>query len=41
MTVAIITGATQGIGRRTAELLATRGYHIAILDLHFRKPLVQ
>jgi NAD(P)-dependent dehydrogenase (short-subunit alcohol dehydrogenase family) len=31
--VAAITGAAQGIGRRTAELLASRGYHIAILDL--------
>lgn len=31
--VAAITGAAQGIGRHTAELLATRGYHIAILDL--------
>jgi NAD(P)-dependent dehydrogenase (short-subunit alcohol dehydrogenase family) len=32
--VAGITGATQGIGRRTAELLASRGYRIAIIDLH-------
>jgi NAD(P)-dependent dehydrogenase (short-subunit alcohol dehydrogenase family) len=31
--VAVITGAAQGIGRRTAELLATRGYCVAILDL--------
>jgi NAD(P)-dependent dehydrogenase (short-subunit alcohol dehydrogenase family) len=31
--VAVITGAAQGIGRRTAELLASRGYRIAILDL--------
>jgi NAD(P)-dependent dehydrogenase (short-subunit alcohol dehydrogenase family) len=31
--VAIITGAAQGIGRRTAELLAGRGYRIAIIDL--------
>jgi NAD(P)-dependent dehydrogenase (short-subunit alcohol dehydrogenase family) len=30
--VAVITGAAQGIGRRTAELLAARGYHIAIID---------
>jgi NAD(P)-dependent dehydrogenase (short-subunit alcohol dehydrogenase family) len=30
---AIITGAGQGIGRRTAELLAERGYRIAIIDL--------
>ena len=32
--VAAITGAAQGIGRRTAELLASRGYRIAIIDLH-------
>lgn len=32
--VAIITGARQGIGRRTAELFVERGYRIAILDLH-------
>jgi NAD(P)-dependent dehydrogenase (short-subunit alcohol dehydrogenase family) len=31
--VAVITGAAQGIGRRTAELLAGRGYAIAIIDL--------
>jgi NAD(P)-dependent dehydrogenase (short-subunit alcohol dehydrogenase family) len=31
--VAVITGGRQGIGRRTAELLAARGYRIAILDL--------
>jgi NAD(P)-dependent dehydrogenase (short-subunit alcohol dehydrogenase family) len=31
--VAVITGAAQGIGRRTAELLAERGYAIAIIDL--------
>jgi NAD(P)-dependent dehydrogenase (short-subunit alcohol dehydrogenase family) len=32
--VAVVTGARQGIGRRTAELLAARGYRIAIFDLH-------
>ncbi|MBV9301414.1 MAG: SDR family oxidoreductase [Acidobacteriaceae bacterium] len=32
--VAVITGGRQGIGRRTAELLAERGYKIAIIDLH-------
>lgn len=31
--VAVITGAAQGIGRRTAELLGARGYRIAIVDL--------
>ncbi len=32
--VAVVTGGTQGIGRKTAELLADRGYKIAIIDLH-------
>ena len=31
--VAVITGGTQGIGRCTAELLADRGYRVAIIDL--------
>ena len=31
--VAVVTGGAQGIGRRTAELLAGRGLHIAIIDL--------
>jgi NAD(P)-dependent dehydrogenase (short-subunit alcohol dehydrogenase family) len=31
--VAIVTGAAQGIGKRTAELLAERGYSLALLDL--------
>jgi NAD(P)-dependent dehydrogenase (short-subunit alcohol dehydrogenase family) len=31
--VAVITGAAQGIGRRTAELLAERGYSLLLSDL--------
>lgn len=31
--VAIVTGAAQGIGKRTAELLAERGYALALNDL--------
>lgn len=31
--VAVVTGAAQGIGRRTAELLADRGYRLALIDL--------
>lgn len=31
--VAVITGGAQGIGRRTARVLAERGYAIAIVDL--------
>lgn len=30
---AIVTGAAQGIGRRTAELLAENGYAVALVDL--------
>ena len=30
---AVITGAAQGIGRRTAELFAASGYSLALLDL--------
>jgi len=37
--VAIITGAAQGIGRRTAELFATAGYTLALLDLKPCPPL--
>lgn len=32
--VAVVTGGRQGIGRRAAELLAERGYRLAIIDLH-------
>jgi NAD(P)-dependent dehydrogenase (short-subunit alcohol dehydrogenase family) len=31
--IAVTTGAAQGIGRRTAELLAERGYALALSDL--------
>ncbi|HEX3659902.1 MAG TPA: SDR family oxidoreductase [Acidobacteriaceae bacterium] len=31
--VAVVTGGAQGIGRRAAELLAERGYRVAIFDL--------
>ncbi len=30
----MVTGGAQGIGRRTAELLAQRGYRLAVFDLH-------
>jgi NAD(P)-dependent dehydrogenase (short-subunit alcohol dehydrogenase family) len=33
MPIAVITGAAQGIGRRTAELLAERGWSLALVDL--------
>jgi len=32
--VAVVTGGAQGIGRRTAELLAQQDYRLAIVDLH-------
>ena len=33
MKVAIVTGAAQGIGRRTAEVLAAAGYAMVLIDL--------
>jgi NAD(P)-dependent dehydrogenase (short-subunit alcohol dehydrogenase family) len=30
--VAVVTGAAQGIGRKTAELLAEEGYQLAVMD---------
>ncbi len=33
MKIAIVTGAAQGIGRRTAEVLAGAGYGLALLDV--------
>jgi NAD(P)-dependent dehydrogenase (short-subunit alcohol dehydrogenase family) len=33
MKLAVITGAAQGIGRRTAEIFAGAGYSLALLDL--------
>ena len=39
--IAVVTGGAQGIGRRTAELLAERGYGIAIIDLRAPAATVQ
>ena len=33
MKVAIVTGAAQGIGRRTSEVLAGAGYELLLLDV--------
>jgi NAD(P)-dependent dehydrogenase (short-subunit alcohol dehydrogenase family) len=38
--VAVVTGGAQGIGRWTAELLAARGYRLAIIDLEEPKAAV-
>ena len=39
--VAVVTGGAQGIGRRTAELLAERGFRVAIIDLQEPKATVE
>lgn len=33
MPVAVVTGAAQGIGQRTAEVLGQRGYDLAVIDI--------
>lgn len=33
MAVAVVTGAAQGIGRRTAEVLGERGFDLALIDI--------
>ena len=38
---AIVTGAAQGIGRRTAELLAENGYAVALVDLRSTSDIVR
>jgi NAD(P)-dependent dehydrogenase (short-subunit alcohol dehydrogenase family) len=38
---AVVTGAAQGIGRRTAELLAENGYAVAFVDLRSTAELVR
>jgi NAD(P)-dependent dehydrogenase (short-subunit alcohol dehydrogenase family) len=39
--VAVVTGGAQGIGRRTAELLAGRGYRLAVVDLRLPADTLQ
>lgn len=39
--VAVVSGGAQGIGRRTSELLAERGFSIAIIDLQEPKATVE
>lgn len=39
--VAVVSGGAQGIGRRTSELLAERGFSIAIIDLQESKATVE
>src|SRR5438105_11830199 len=38
---AVVTGAAQGIGRRTAELLAERGYRLALNDLRMPEETIR
>jgi NAD(P)-dependent dehydrogenase (short-subunit alcohol dehydrogenase family) len=38
--VAVVTGGAQGIGRRTAEVLAERGFALAIVDLQEPKSTI-
>ena len=40
MRVAAVTGGAQGIGRRTAEVLADRGYRLALIDLRMPEETV-
>jgi NAD(P)-dependent dehydrogenase (short-subunit alcohol dehydrogenase family) len=39
--VAVVTGGGQGIGRRTAEVLAERGYELAIIDLRMPEETIR
>jgi NAD(P)-dependent dehydrogenase (short-subunit alcohol dehydrogenase family) len=39
--VAVITGAAQGIGRKVAEVLAQRGYRVALIDLRMPEDTIR
>jgi NAD(P)-dependent dehydrogenase (short-subunit alcohol dehydrogenase family) len=39
--VAAVTGAARGIGRRVAEILAGRGYRLAMNDLHLPEETIR